>query len=167
MFNDPEKHKEFQNLDALATQHLNEFWANYVLQMKIDVEHKLDRTAIAVGYFRKADYAVKIYDESEKSWCKYEFAIRGATRDFKAKYQHPAFNILLVALGDKEIAEIRLDFEQVNILRIREWIIKQKSENTTELQKAVRPGEAILSRLGFNSVHFYSHNSKNYRKKYF
>ena len=46
------------NHDALALQHIKDFWAVYGLEFYFNVEHKTDNYAQRVAYWSKADYAL-------------------------------------------------------------------------------------------------------------
>lgn len=57
---------EFNNIDALAKQHIYDFWQHYGLNLDFDIEHKKERTFTQCAYWSKSHYAMETYDNDTK-----------------------------------------------------------------------------------------------------
>lgn len=50
-----------EDIDAIATKHLEEFWSNYQIQLQHKIEHKIDNTSTNIVYIKKAQSITKNY----------------------------------------------------------------------------------------------------------
>lgn len=156
VFKNPERHHEFQQLDELATTHLQNFWKNYGIDMKMKVEHKLASTAIKASHFLKAHYLQLAWNQTGRKWNRLNYAIRGAKLEKEQEFLHPMFQILLTLLLENgNLDQIKLDYNQKKLLKIANWRKIQASTKKTEQEKNIKPGETIITQGTFRLFNTY------------
>lgn len=168
IFQNPERHNQFQQLDTLAAQHLEAFWQNYNLTMKMAVEHKMPCIAIKTSHFMKAHYLQLTWDERLQNWKKLNFVIRGARLENNVEFLHPMFEILLeLVLERDDLEKIPLEYNHKQLLKISTWRVIQKSAEKTEEEKNIKPGEEIVTKRRYKlfNTHFPVDTLKEYQRK--
>lgn len=168
IFRNTEKHEHFQELDTLATKHLQKFWENYNLQMKMGVEHKMASVAIKTSHLLKAHYLQLIWNQNELKWNRLNFAIRGARLEKNPEFLHPMYHLLLkLLLEEGKLEEIPLEYYQRKLLKLAKWRQIQNSTEKTEQEKSILPGEEIKTTARFKlfNTYFPLDTLKEYQKR--
>lgn len=156
IFPNPEKHGHFQQLDDLASKHLETFWKNYHIGMKMGIEHKMPSIAFKTSHLLKAHYLQLIWNEKELKWNRLNYAIRGARLEQKPEFLHPMYHLLLKLLLEEEnLHQINLVYHQRKLLKIPKWRQIQNSTEKTEQEKNIMPGEEVITPARFKLFNTY------------
>lgn len=67
-----------KDIDNMVYKHINLFWSIYGIQMKLEIEHKLENSAVFGVYTGKANYALKTFNFETQRFDKKIFRLRGA-----------------------------------------------------------------------------------------
>lgn len=106
-----------QNIDELAKQHIDEFWAAYDFKLKMNIEHKLENFSLKTAYLNKANYRFMTF-EKEKGWAGRKTAVRGVERDVSVE-KNPYIELLEnILLNDPKNVYLpkKLDYLQTSFL---------------------------------------------------
>lgn len=173
VFKNTEEHERFRELDFLAGKHLDDFWNNYGLEMKISVEHKAESTALKVAFFSKAHYLQLVWDPEVRDWSRKLFKIRGAKLSPDLQ-RHPCYTLLEACLEGRDLFELELAYDHSCLLKLAQWNLLQKSTTAPQEQKNVRPGERLVQRRHYrinnmdkpiNTVEDYNRRLRRGRRK--
>lgn len=110
-----------RKLDALATEHINEFWGNYGLTLPFSIECKYENTAKAAVYFASSDYLLyetvanqeKTPEKPAKYWL---VKTRGAKED-----NHPKKLLLWHILDPQRYPVPQPEFKYTELLGVSDF----------------------------------------------
>jgi hypothetical protein len=149
-----------QELDALAAEHVRQFWEPYGLAFPFKLEHKLANSFTRAAYWSKGDYALRPVTGG-----KLVFALRGKDRP-NSKDAHPTFKLLENVLDGKDEFPADLSYSRGGILKIGKWkIVQQCGGPTYRGMKRLRPGDNLPTtqhEARYNNVHFPLRDEKDY-----
>ena len=141
-------------LDSTATNHINDFWSHYGLELPFKIEHKIENTSESLVYFNASDYLlvnpvkpskygfiedlklIRVENE-EFDGCnfKYSIKVRGAKDDFHIKKQW------LMYLGGF-VKKPNYCFEEKNLVGIKEFI--QGCKSSEKWTEHTLPGYSVI-----------------------
>jgi hypothetical protein len=149
-----------EDLDAIALNHVNEFWGRYGMKLPFNIEHKLDNTFTRAAYWGKADYALIRSDG------KPYFKIRGAKNYTNGKRRSPKYELLENILNESDEFPSELGYDHSYLLKIGKWRIGQSSRGYEAL-KGKRPGDEVneVRNARFNNTHFPCNSVKEFKRR--
>lgn len=151
---------EPNDLDALATAHINSFWSRYSLALPFNIEHKPENTFKKAAYWGKAHYCIEPL-EGERF-----FKIRGAKeyRDEELK-THPTYQLLSNILDGVDVFPEDLDYHHFYLLKVKRWLQGQNSKGYAHLKEA-RPGDAVVEprHARYNNQHIFCDTARDYKR---
>lgn len=148
-----------KEVDDLAIAHINEFWANYGLELKFKIEHKAENFFSGAVWICKGHYAFKtLFPNFSK--CKYKQKIRGA-KEYDEETdlrQPPLFNIFKEILENGEPNLRTLDdryYDHWELLSPNKVFHSLTMEDKYLIHKGLRPGDENLEQKRFrlNNTH--------------
>ena len=137
----------FKNHDALALEHIKNFWSVYELDFHFNVEHKTDNYARRVAYWSKADYALDRVDGER------HYKIRGAKKNANRK-NHPKFELFDNILAEDDTFPEDMQYAFSTLLKVGKYKTIQDS-NGYEDYKDLHPGDEYKEErtAQFNNTH--------------
>jgi hypothetical protein len=153
------KGSEIKQLDKLAIEHINDFWANYGLKLPFNIEHKLDNTFLKASYWNKGHYMLLTVDGIEI------VKIRGS-RDFDDTdiRSIPLYYLLKNIIEGRDDFPKDLAYDHRIILKIGNWL--KSIDRYTVINK--RPGDTVIDErtLSFNNTQMFVNTEEEYLKRY-
>jgi hypothetical protein len=145
-------------LDALAAEHVRQFWERYGLEFPFKLEHKMANSFTRAAYWSKGDYALRTPKEDK-------FALRGKDRP-KKDTAHPSYRLLVNILDGKDEFPADLSYTRGGILKIGKWrIVQQSGGPAYRGMKRLRPGDNLPTtrhEARYNNVHFPLKDERDY-----
>ena len=155
----PEDKEILKNHDALALQHIKNFWAVYELDFHFNVEHKTVNYARRVAYWSKADYALDRVDGER------HYKIRGAKKNANRK-NHPKFELFdnILALDDTFPDNMNYIFSC--LLKVGKFKTIQDSNGYKDY-KDLQPGDEYEEKrkAQFNNTHIAVNKIQDYLRR--
>lgn len=150
--------------DALAMDHILNFWKPYGIVFPFEVAHKKEHTALRAAYWSKADYAVYSMEKNELLT-----KIRGkAKKSRTGERQHPTKTLLSgIVQGDYSFPEDMEHTRRGGLLKIGKYRLAQSSHGFAEL-KDLRPGDQCPDHTAvaqFNNTHCHITDEADYRRR--
>lgn len=154
------------NLDAVATAHINNFWAPYNIQLPFEIEHKLSNN------FTKASYISKAHYKLEATVGDPVYKVRGARRyncnlNEDVVYTcHPTYELLdNMCAGSDDFPE-NMNYDHKYLLKIGRWVESQVSKGWADL-KELRPGDNVVEQrtARYNNTHIPADTVAEYMKR--
>lgn len=155
------KNKEYDyeivsKIDNIILKHITQFFSNYNLPFKFNVEVKIDNFSNKIVFFQKAHYGLLKWDPNDNNFSDLNFKIRGA-RVSKEFPINPYFKIMAGILNnnsfDKKIKKrYELFYVHSEILRFKSW----KNERTKYIGKWNKKDENLFSFMEKHSANFKS-----------
>jgi hypothetical protein len=165
----------FTNLDALALEHVERFWASYELKFEVKLEHKFKNTFLKASYFSKAHYMFQIYDDKINTYSVYYSKIRGFKKDESIKYENPIYKFLdhmiQNGINIKYIIENEGLYYQNRLICISAWkkslITTHEKTKVSKYGKNIRPGDVVAIECNFrmNNTHFEIETLSEFQKR--
>ena len=132
----------FPKLDEIVLNHVNNFWENYRLPLKINVEHKLEHTALYGVYTAKANYALLTFNKEENEFTKKVFRLRGSNAGID-EYYPVLFELHDKLLSGHEYFKLRTTNKAKHLLRLKSWFKNMRSPTSSDEAKKIRPGQSF------------------------
>ena len=150
-----------EKIDAIALQHIKNFWQVYGLDFQFDVEHKAENFAERVAFWSKGDYA---FDPAVGE--RY-YKIRGAKKN-KDKKNHPKYELFdnILALDNNFPKDLEYIFHC--LLKVGKFKVIQDCKKGYQDYNTLQPGDDYeeLRTAQFNNNHMPVDTIKEYRKRY-
>jgi hypothetical protein len=171
--NVPPTESPFSDLDKLAQEHVEKFWANYKIKINVKLEHKINNTFVKGSYFLRAHYLFKIYDEGKKTYTQYYSRIRGFRNEETIEFQNPMYKLLIHMIESKEEKFIVANngiYYQKKILRLKSWkksLVSKNKKKVSKLGDDIEPGDSIeiICYFRLNNTHCHIDVLKEYKKR--
>ncbi|MFG6101694.1 hypothetical protein U2F10_05540 [Leptothoe sp. EHU-05/26/07-4] len=160
------------DIDRWATKHVNNFWANYGLELQFELEHKASpdeqHTSEVMAYWSKGHYAFKNIEG------KIQYKIRG-TKQFEdaEKRCSPMYDIFYTLLemhpdcnGNVCILRKDMQYTHTSLQKIGKYLDVQNSKGYLN-QKRYRPGDLVIEDRTFrlNNTHLPSDNKDQLKER--
>jgi hypothetical protein len=148
-----------EQLDALATAHINAFWGHYhddlgvPLQLPFKIEHKLDNTFTVAAYTSKAHYTLRTRTG------KGVYKIRGAKEYKSEEYRKsPMFEVLKNILDSSGEMPSEMGYDHFSLLKVAKYLqcVNSSNDEAYTAVRGKRPGDAIVEgrTMRLNNTHF-------------
>lgn len=142
------------DVNKLIVDHINYFCSKYKLKLKLNVELKMDNTALKSAHWGKAHYSLLTYDKATQTFSNKKYWIRGH-KEFTNNKRDPLFTILENFIDGNFDIPSDLTYYSGGLLKIREWRKKVKLDNTYSLLPGdSKPFTTNTLSLSFNFNHF-------------
>ncbi|MBV8801974.1 MAG: hypothetical protein JO131_03230 [Gammaproteobacteria bacterium] len=170
----------FNNLDKMAQDHIEKFWAFYGLKINFNLEHKIQRTFVRSAYMNKAHYIMLIYNEETSCYDSKCTVIRGFRINDDEEDQYPVYSLLNFIIDNKDpkndLFEIKKQgfYSTQKLLKLTGWrasLVQKKGKYYESSYGADKlPGDPIKIyrqyRLNNSHCHidFYKENTRRTRR---
>ena len=110
----------FTSLDNLAYEHVNTFWSEYDVRLMLNVEHKLENTAIHGIYLNKANYGLKTLNPVTGVYDREVLKLRGARMD-EGDYEPIVYSLFKQLINNNDHVKLETCYKTRKLLKLGSW----------------------------------------------
>lgn len=152
----------YLDIDAIALDHVNNFWSNYNLQLPFAIEHKRENSFLSAAYLSKSHYGLLVWEKVNGCWTQeIKYKIRGAKEYANAdEYQKtlrlsPMYQLLTNIICGSDEFPLELTYDHFYLLKLTKYREIQGCNGYLN-QKHLLPGDEVIEDRTFHLNNLYT-----------
>lgn len=138
-------------IDEICLRHIIDFWSNYGLEFKFNIECKTNNTGCKAAYYGKADYLINTAETLNDEPKFIKAKARGAMSD-----DHPRVRMLYHIYDPKVYPKPKKRLEVVKTVGIKDWIERKRTGNKKLYNPDVLlPNDRYTTHVEHNPINAY------------